>query len=424
MAQYLDIISLVFLVVTITVGFLKKMNIGLLAIGASIILGRIAGISDSSIYAGFDAKLFTQLVGVTYLFGVAQVNGTLELVAKKTVSLVGDKTYLVPFILWILGGFLTAIGPGNISMGALMTVVAITIAVSTGQNPIFYALVVKAGTNGFAMSPITPAGIVGANLGSASGYDPATFSMPVFYNLILWGFVCFILFTILFRKSIKKGEGTLDRASLGKLNKEQWITIVAMGIMVAMVLGFNIDVGLASFFMAALLSFIGICDEKAALAKVPWGTLMLICGVGVLMNIVNQLGGITLLTTALLSIMTESTSGAIIAGASSLLSFVSSTTGVVMPTMIPTLGGIVTEFGGNVEFVELLSCVMTGSFSAAFSPASTGGGLILAAVASTSGNKISDAEQNKIFGQLFMAGIGVSVLNVFLAWIGLYSFIG
>ncbi len=248
--------------------------------------------------------------------------------------------------------------------------------------------------------------------------------MPVFYNLILWGFVCFILFTILFRKSIKKGEGTLDRASLGKLNKEQWITIVAMGIMVAMVLGFNIDVGLASFFMAALLSFIGICDEKAALAKVPWGTLMLICGVGVLMNIVNQLGGITLLTTALLSIMTESTSGAIIAGASSLLSFVSSTTGVVMPTMIPTLGGIVTEFGGNVEFVELLSCVMTGSFSAAFSPASTGGGLILAAVASTSGNKISDAEQNKIFGQLFMAGIGVSVLNVFLAWIGLYSFIG
>ncbi len=155
------------------------MNIGLLAIGASIILGRIAGISDSSIYAGFDAKLFTQLVGVTYLFGVAQVNGTLELVAKKTVSLVGDKTYLVPFILWILGGFLTAIGPGNISMGALMTVVAITIAVSTGQNPIFYALVVKAGTNGFAMSPITPAGIVGANLGSASG------PCNVFYASIL-----------------------------------------------------------------------------------------------------------------------------------------------------------------------------------------------------------------------------------------------
>ncbi|OON96786.1 MAG: hypothetical protein ATN32_06095 [Candidatus Epulonipiscium fishelsonii] len=423
--ENLDVISLIFLVVVITVGFLKNMNIGLLAIGASIVLGRMAGISDKEIYSGFDAKLFTQLVGIMYLFGVAQVNGTLELVAKKGIAMVGNKTYLVPVIIWFIGGFLTSIGPGNIAMGSLMAMVAITVAVSMGKNPVYYALIAKAGTNGFAMSPITPAGIIGTNLGEAAGYDGSIFELPVYFNLIIWGIVCFIAFSIAYSRNMNIGTEIkiIKKDELGKLDKEQKITISGIIVMVAMVLVLKIDVGLASFFVAAILSFIGVCKEKSALAKVPWGTLMLICGVGVLMNVVNQLGGITVLTDGLLSIMTEGSAAAIIAGASSLLSSVSSTSGVVMPTLIPTLPGIVEQFNGGSEmFVELMSAVMSGSFSSAFSPASTGGGLILAAAASAAG--FSDKEQNKIFGHLILAGIGISLLNVGLAWLGLYSFIG
>ncbi|ONI42038.1 hypothetical protein AN639_02710 [Candidatus Epulonipiscium fishelsonii] len=425
MAEYLDIISLIFLVATIAVGFLKNMNIGLLAIGASIILGRMAGISDKEIYSGFDAKLFTQLVGIMYLFGVAQVNGTLEVIAKKGIASVGNKTYLVPIIIWLIGGFLTTIGPGNIAMGSLMSMVAITVAVSMGKNPIYYALIAKAGTNGFAMSPITPTGIIGANLGEAAGYNKSIFELPVFFNLIIWGVVCFIAFVLVYYKRTNIGGEVkvIDKNELGTLNKEQKITISGIIVMVVMVIVFKIDVGLASFFVAAILSFIGVCKEKSALSKVPWGTLMLICGVNVLMNLVNQLGGIAVLTNGLLSIMTESSAPAIIAGAGSLLSSVSSASGVVMPTLIPTIAGIVEQFnGGNEMFIELLSALMSGAYSSAFSPASTGGGLILAAAASAAG--FSDKEQNKIFGHLIIAGIGISLLNVGLAWLGIYSFIG
>ncbi|WP_305768003.1 SLC13 family permease [Candidatus Epulonipiscium viviparus] len=420
MAEYFDIISLVFLIVTITVGFLKKMNIGLLAIGMSIVLAQLAGFSSSQVYAGFDAKLFTQLVGVTYLFGIAQVNGTIELLVKKTLALVGNKSFLVPIILFLTSGFFTAIGPGNISMGALMTVVAITIAVYMGKNPIFYALVTKAATNGFGLSPITPAGIISTNLGEAAGFSG--FEMGVFLNVILWGVVCFITFALIFRKSDKATTAkVLKMEDLEAFTRPQIITIIGMVVMVSMVLFLGIDVGLASFFVAAILSFMGICKEKSALAKVPWGTLMLICGVGLLMNLVNQLGGVALLTEALLSIMTENTATPIIAGVSSLLSSVSSTSGVVLPTMYPTLTGIVQEFP-SLSFTELASCVATGSFSSAFSPASTGGGLILAAYATATNS--SENELNKIFGKLCVIAVGISILNVVLAWLGLYSIIG
>lgn len=209
-----------------------------------------------------------------------------------------------------------------------------------------------------------------------------------------------------------------------KLNKNQWITIGSVGVMVVMVVALGFEIGLASFFIASILSILGIADEKSSLKKVPWGTLILICGVGVLMNVVIALGGIDLISEALLAVMTPATAAPIIAIASSLLSFFSSTTGVVMPSMIPTLGPIVETLGTGVSgFAELTSVVVTSSLSAAFSPASTGGGLILAAYMTASDSPQKEQEQNKLFAQLLVIAAACVVFNVLLSGIGFYAII-
>ena len=82
--------------------------------------------------------------------------------------------------------------------------------------------------------------------------------------------------------------------------------------MVVLVLFFHINVGLASFGVAAILSFLNVSDETAALRRIPWGTLLLICGVGVLMNVIILTGGIDLLSDALASIMSDSTAVSIL----------------------------------------------------------------------------------------------------------------
>lgn len=52
------LLSLVFLLLAIMLGFIRKMNTGLLCIAFALLLGRMAGISDAEIIKGFNASLF------------------------------------------------------------------------------------------------------------------------------------------------------------------------------------------------------------------------------------------------------------------------------------------------------------------------------------------------------------------------------
>ena len=72
----LAILSLVVLAVVVAIGFIKKVNLGFLALGAAFILGTIGGMKAKAITAGFDSSMFVTLVGVTFLFGMASQNGT------------------------------------------------------------------------------------------------------------------------------------------------------------------------------------------------------------------------------------------------------------------------------------------------------------------------------------------------------------
>lgn len=93
------LLSLGFLLLAIMLGFIRKMNTGLLCIAFALLLGRMAGISDAEIIKGFNASLFLMLLGVTYLFSLAQINGSLDLLAQKVISLAGKRVYLIPIII-------------------------------------------------------------------------------------------------------------------------------------------------------------------------------------------------------------------------------------------------------------------------------------------------------------------------------------
>ena len=91
-----------FLLLAIMLGFIRKMNTGLLCIAFALLLGRMAGISDAEIIKGFNASLFLMLLGVTYLFSLAQINGRLDLLALNVIYLSSKRVYLNPIIGFIL----------------------------------------------------------------------------------------------------------------------------------------------------------------------------------------------------------------------------------------------------------------------------------------------------------------------------------
>ena len=91
--------------------------------------------SAKQIAAGFSSSMFVTLVGVTFLFGMASANGTLNLFSKKVVALVGKRTYLIPILMFVLSAFISAIGPGHIADGILMTTFAVYLAFELKINP-------------------------------------------------------------------------------------------------------------------------------------------------------------------------------------------------------------------------------------------------------------------------------------------------
>ena len=110
----LGLISLILLLAAIVIGFVRNCNVGIICFGFSMILGIAYNLSIKEIMAGFSSSLFIQMVGITYLFAIINGNGTLELLANKLVRLVGKKKHLVPFVMYVLGFAICAVGPGAI----------------------------------------------------------------------------------------------------------------------------------------------------------------------------------------------------------------------------------------------------------------------------------------------------------------------
>ena len=138
-----------------------------------------------------------------------------------------------------------------------------------------------------------------------------------------------------------------------------------------------------------------------------------------LMAVVKALGGIDLLVEGLTSIMSGSTAKPIMALAAGVMSWFSSTTGVVMPALIPTITGILEQFPG-AGYAPLITSITITSFLAAFSPASTGGAGIMAQYAIFTRDK-GDQDTNKLFVRLFLTSIVSVLVSVVFAFVGIYN---
>ena len=102
-AETLAIISLVALILTIAVAFWRKMNPGVLAFAVTLILAIIANIDTHTIIKGFNSNLFIILLGASFFASIAQINGTLHLLARKVVAMAGKRAWAVPFFMYFVG---------------------------------------------------------------------------------------------------------------------------------------------------------------------------------------------------------------------------------------------------------------------------------------------------------------------------------
>ncbi len=415
----MEILSLFLLFLAIILGFTRHMNTGLLSIAFALVLGRVAGIPDKAVIAGFNYSLFLILLGVTYLFSIAQLNGSLALLAEKVVALTGRHTALVPIVVYLFSTVLSALGPGTVPTIAIMMVFSMTLAAEIGIPPVMLAALVVLGASGGGVSPLAATGIIGKNLCEQIGLTGV--ELPFLMNGILSMTAYAVVVYIALGGWRLHSEHVIRLAELAPFNAKQKTTLAGIAVMVVLVMFFHFNVGLTSFAVAAVLSFLRVADEDKALLRIPWGTLILIGGVSVLMNLIIKLGGIELLSGTLASIMTPATATAIMGVTAGCMSWFSSTSGVVMPTLIPAVPDLYANLGGGFSQLEMATTISMISHCGGISPLSTGGGLALAAYSSAASASVP--EQHRLFVRLFtVSACGVLFLS-FLAYLGLFHWL-
>lgn len=181
-------------------------------------------------------------------------------------------------------------------------------------------------------------------------------------------------------------------------------------------------VGLTSLVIGTILLVCGCADEKVVIKSIPWNTILMVLGVGVLMNIVSLSGGVELLAGSISMVSSASTISPMMCLVASVMSFFASGLGVVFPTLVPTVGSIAAEFGGVISPIELMASVVIGGTVAGFTPISTAGALIQAGVSQFPEveNKYS---QNKMFVELFIIAFLCTFISVAMAALGVYRVI-
>lgn len=411
----MDVLSLILFIVVIALAFFRKNNIGVLALAVGVVAVRLFGMNDRALIGAVSVSLFVTLVGITLLFAVITSTGALELLARKIIAGAGKRTWMIPILMYLAGFTIVAVGPGGVPALAIIPPLAAAIAVEVGYNPLMLALIGICGMTSGRFSPITPEGTIILSAVAKAGYTgnvtPAIWVNAVLYNLIL-AVVIYIAFKGYKVKAAPDAE--VKRAE--KFSGKQIVALLSILAMLFLIVYAKVNLGLAALSVAAVLLVFHVADDSKCIKAIPWNTIILVLGVGALLSIVAQAGGIALLSGGLSKIMNSGTATPLMSLSAGLLSLVSSALGVVYPTMMPMCIDIAKQIGG-VNPAALMSAVAAAGAASGISPMSTGGALIIAAIAGENRINLTKEDENKLFVQLLIISMLTLVLLFAVSWL-------
>jgi di/tricarboxylate transporter len=406
-------ISVCALLLVIAISCTSRINVGLLAIPIAWLVGLYAGRSADAVLAGFPASLFIILTGVTVLFTLAEVNGTIGLVARRLLSLARGRHALVPPIMFFIACAIATIGPGAIVSVALVAPVGMALSTRAGISPFLTALMIANGANAGNLSPLSAVGIIANTRMAAAGLGGHEWRVWA-ANFLAHSLVGAAAYLLLIRHSRSAADTPQDRVE--PLTGHQWFTFATIVAWIVAVVGFGVSIGLAGFAAAAILILAGVSDETTSIRRMPWAAIVMVCGVTLLVTMVEKTGGMDVFTAILAKLARPSTINGVIALVTGLISTYSSTSAVVLPTFLPTVPGLVQQVGGGNPLAVALS-INVGASLVDVSPLSTLGALCVAAV--------PDAEAARdLFRKLMIWGFSMAVVGALMCLLFADAFAG
>jgi Na+/H+ antiporter NhaD/arsenite permease-like protein len=417
----LSAICVATLIAVVAVSCASSTNVGLLALVLAWLIGVFVApaygveLTAKAVAGFFPADLFLTLLGVTMLFSVARVNGSLGLVTRAAERLCGSAPAVLGPLFFALAAVVSAAGAGNVPTAAVLAPPAMLAALRAGVSPLVMMVMVGHGAIGGGLSPITPMGVVAdeklADVGLA-GHAGYSFAM----NLLVNGLVAGAGYLLLRGwRTVAPRNDAIDPAETSGFYAEprHWLTLAAIAAVIVAAAVFGAHVGFAALAAATLLTLLGAGEEPRVLREIPWGVILMVCGMSVLVALCEKTGAVTVISRWIAGCATPGTLTAWLAGLAGLVSVFSSTSGVVLPTFLPTVPEVIRQTGQEPTTALLLAAataINVGSNVVDVSSVSTIGALCVAAC--------PDEEMRRVLYRQGLAwGLAMTVVGAVACWV-------
>jgi di/tricarboxylate transporter len=462
-----ELISILVLGLIFVIATLLPVNIGVLAFAAAFVVGTlVADQSTDDIIAGFPSDLFLTLVGITFLFAVAQNNGTVDWLIELAVRAVRGRIGAIPWIMFALAAMLTAVGAVSPGAVAIIAPIALGFAVQYQISPLLMGLMVIHGAQAGGFSPISIYGGITNGVVEEAGLplnEIATFLASLLVNLA----VAVLLYMALggrdlLRRRAEVAEGPAGDASgagprvlatspqrgpqaygdaemearseereLERTPREapketseaapeaapddrpapsrpyQLLTVAGILALAALTLFFELDIGFVAITIGLLLSLIAPQLQKRAVGQVTWPEILLITGVGTYVGVLEAMGTIDYVGESVADLASPLLVALLLCFIGAVVSAFASSTAVLgslIPLAVPFL-----QAGTGVSPVGFIAAMAVSSTIVDVSPFSTNGALVLA-------NAPDSVDRDRFFRQLVAYGALVTVLAPIVLW--------
>jgi Na+/H+ antiporter NhaD/arsenite permease-like protein len=415
MQAYLPEISLIALAVAVVIGIVRNVNVGPLSMAIALVIGYyIGGVKIRDLIAGYPVNVFIMLAGITYLFAIANINGTLVKLTNYAVKGVRGNVAMLPIILFILAFALSSLGPGAITICALMAAPCMLLASQTKIPAFLMAVMVANGTQAGNMSPIAVAGVIVKGL--AEKMNLPDWSFILWMNSLVYFFAIGIGAYLLFGGlKLWKRSGAADapaamQVDIEPFTRQQYLTLAGVAALVIGVIFFKVDIGFFGFLIGTTLILLGAADEEKVFKAMPWGAIMMVTGVTVLINLMSKIGGMALFADIMAKQSTPFTVTLVAGFWSGLISAYASTIGVILPAFVPMAPDLLAKIGApSSDLLALLSSIILSGHVTDVSPLSTLGAIFIA-------NATEDQDRKKLFRNMLIWGLAMTPIGAIVCW--------
>lgn len=423
----MTLLIIIAILLSIAIGYKTKINIGFFAIVFAYLIGSFGlDLSASQVIGFWPIKIFFIIFAVTLFYNVAMVNGALEKLANHLLYACRHFPMMLPLAIFASATIIAALGAGFYTVLAFMAPMTLLLCQKTGMSKIIGGMAVNYGALAGANFMTSQSGVIFRGLMEGVDISPTqafTNATAIFVATLIIPIVVIGSYLLFNHKKLNIQITAEKPLSFDPKQKQSLILILTMMSIVLVLpilhiifsnnatiafLNSKIDIAFMAIIFTVISLLLKLADEKKVIAMVPWSTLIMICGVGMLIEVAIKAGVIDVLSQWVSTNIPLWIIPIAMCVIGACMSLFASTLGVVTPALFPIVPAIALATGYNPMI--LFVCIVVGAQSSAISPFSSGGSLIL-------GSTPQGTDQPALFNDLLFRAVPLGFGAALLATI-------